>query len=100
MLNKDTIVVVSGFGESEYPNIPTFQEVSTFGESLKVVKDYLEIQTEYYEPGYLFCVNKHDDGDFIYSYLDKEVTIGRMYKEMGMKEEHIRSVERGTKQNA
>lgn len=61
MLNKDTIVVVSGLGESEYPNIPTFQEVSTFGESLKVIKDY----------------------------LDKEVTIGRMYKEMGMKEEHI-----------
>lgn len=81
MLNKDTKVVVSGFGESEYPNIPTFQEISTLGESLKVIKEYLKIQKEYYEPGYLFCINKYDDGDFIYSYLDKEVTVGKMYKE-------------------
>lgn len=92
MLTKDTKVVVSGFGESAYPNNPTFQEISTFGESLRMIKDYLKSQKDYYEPGYLFCVNKFDDGDYIYSYLDDTIAIGPIYVEMGIKEEDIRII--------
>lgn len=93
MLNKDTKVVVSGFGESAYPNNPTFQEISTFGESFGMIMDYLKYQKEYYEPGYLFCVNLFDDGDFIYSYIDKKIRIGRMFREMGMTEMDIRGIQ-------
>jgi len=81
MLNEDTKVVVSGFGESEFPNIPTFQEVTTLKNSLSMIKEYLKEQKEYYEPGYLFTINLFENMDYIYSYLDKEITVGKCYRQ-------------------
>ena len=81
ILSKDTKVVVSGFGESEFPNIPTFQEVTTLENSLSMIKEYLRNQKEYYEPGYLFTINLFGNMDYIYSYLDKEITVGKAYKQ-------------------
>ena len=80
MLSKDTKVVVSGFGDSETPNNPTFQEVTTLENSLAMVIEHLKVQKEYYEAGYLFTINLLENMDYIYSYLDKEITVGKRYE--------------------
>ena len=80
MLNKDTQVVVSGFGDSETPNNPTFQEITTLENSLSMIIEHLKIQKEYYEAGYLFIINLLENMDYIYSYLDKEITVGKAYE--------------------
>lgn len=80
MLNKDTQVVVSGFGDSETPNNPTFQEITTLENSLSTVIEHLKVQKEYYEAGYLFTINLLENMDYIYSYLDKEITVSKRYE--------------------
>lgn len=80
MLSKDTKVVVSGFGDSETPNNPTFQEITTLENSLSMVIEHLRTQKEYYEAGYLFTINLLENMDYIYSYLDKEITVAKRYE--------------------
>ena len=80
MLSKDTKVVVSGFGDSETPNNPTFQEITILENSLSMVIEHLKVQKEYYEAGYLFTINLLENMDYIYSYLDKEITVGKEYE--------------------
>lgn len=80
MLSKDTKIVISGFGDSETPNNPTFQEITTLENSLSKIMEHLKIQKEYYEAGYLFTINLLENMDYIYSYMDKEITVGKRYE--------------------
>ena len=56
MLNIDTKVVVNGFGDSEYPDNPTYQKITTLENSLQVIQEHLRTQTEYPVNGFIFTI--------------------------------------------
>lgn len=82
IIDNDTKVVVTGFGEVAYPNIPTFQEVTTLNKSLDMIVEHLETQTKYPEYSYLFSVNILDTTEFVYSYLDGTVSFAEKFADL------------------
>ena len=95
MLNIDTKVVVNGFGDSEYPDNPTYQKITTLENSLQVIQEHLRTQTEYPVNGFIFSVNLFEDASFIYSYLNGKTRISGKYSDdetvYGLVQEYIRS---------
>ncbi len=81
MLHIDTKVVVNGFGDSEYPDNPTYQEITTLGNSLNVIKEHLHSQTEYPINGFIFSVNLFENAEYIYSYLNEKIRVSGKYED-------------------
>ena len=85
MLSGDTIVEVRGFGEVDYPNIPTFLGTTTLDKSKSVIEEYLRTQKRYVHDFYLFSVNLPKSLEFVYSYLNGEVKISSKYEGLEIK---------------
>ena len=79
IVDNDTKVVVTGFGETSYPNIPTFQEITTLKNSMFLIEQYLKEQTKYPKTSYLFCVNLLDNAEYVYSFIDGKISVSEKF---------------------